>query len=98
MGRVMTIPDAPAVEVPQLPEVGHIYTNLDHSFDDKVVGVVGTGRARAGHTAWDYFGWIWFADGVWVEVVRSYGVNVAAYASADLRSLIGHVIERHGRD
>lgn len=95
-GDVITLP--PIAAPRQLPHSGTLYTNLAHAYDEAVVQAVFAGKSIGQHAAWDFCGWVWFADGAWVETVMVCGDVVATYACADLSTLIDHVVGAHGSD
>jgi hypothetical protein len=81
-----------------LPKVGTLYSNFDHEYEDVTVDAVFTGKGLGQHAAWEYCGWVWFADGFWLETVYRYHMVVATYACADMSTLIDHVMDEHGRE
>lgn len=77
---------------------GAIYSNFDHDYHAPTIDLVRSGRVYAQHSAWDFCGRVWFADGIWCETVYVFGTPVATYCAPELADLIAHVIDKHGSD
>ena len=48
------------------------------------------------HPAWDHWGFVWFQDGKFYEMVRQYHVHVATISGDSLEKVIEEVNDRFG--
>ncbi len=55
-----------------LEECTFSMSNFDHSIDGELEGALRTSRVYAQHAAWDFCGYVWFADGQFHEDVWQY--------------------------
>lgn len=83
---------------PDWPDVGEVYSNCDHTFDEQVVAELEKGNVTAGHSAWNFHGAIWKQDGKYFEEVKSYLRVVGLIEGTSLVDVVTKTIERFGRE
>ena len=73
------------------------YSNFDRAWDDGAKERVEAG-VRVTHSAWNFNGTIWKADGLYHEEVCRFGAVVAVHTNTDLEELVREVNDEYGWD
>ncbi len=78
--------------------IGVVYSNLMHDIKDDKVHELQKGDCWAEHTAWNFFGAIWFSNDEkkWNELVMHHHVNVDLIVGDTIESVIDKANERWG--
>ena len=74
-----------------------VYSNCDHELDEDTAAFLATNPTYyAQHAAWNFCGYVWFAEDLWHDQVWVYGSPVAVVTDPDLRLLIEAVNMEYG--
>ena len=71
-------------------------SNLDQSIDDGLEEVLRAGDVCAAHSAWDFYGTVWFYDGMFYEQIQCYGVVRAVLMAESLEELMKKANDAYG--
>ena len=81
-----------------LEECTFSMSNFDHSIDGELEGALRTSRVYAQHAAWDFCGYVWFADGQFHEDVWQYNAYTETFTADSLPELMQAVNAEWGDD
>ncbi len=80
-----------------LEPAGVVYSNFDHEIKDNVVYELQRGDHWGEHTAWNFFGAIWFSSEKWHEIIMRHHVNVDMIIDDSIESVIEQANTRWGK-
>jgi len=85
---------------PEDETLNHVYSNLDHVLETKVVEELQDGSKFAQHAARNFCGYIWYdpEDSNWHEEIWRYHVVVAEETDTSIEDLIDRVNDQFGHD
>jgi hypothetical protein len=72
------------------------YSNLTHEMPEGADALLRQGKHWMPHYAWNYFGYIWFADGQFHERIMVYRRHVETMSADTLYDLISNVNDKYG--
>jgi len=75
---------------------GDAFTNFDHSIEDGIEDKLKTSKSSYCHSAYDYYGIVWFSDGQFHEEVWQYNIHMETISSSSLSELITKVTDKWG--
>ena len=87
-------------QIPEhLEEIGDVYSNCDHVLDESVAARVAKGEGVGAHTAWNFFGSVWFdqESATFLEEVWRYKNPVALLKGETIKDVIEQANEKYGR-
>lgn len=67
---------------------------IEDGLEQKLIEAEGTGYS--GHAAWDFYGHVYYSDGVFKEDVWIYGVKQITMEANSLRELMNNVNDVYG--
>jgi len=79
----------------ELPESDNSMSNADGVIDDGMESDLKNGM-RSFHAGWNFFGLVWFEDGKFYEMVKSYRSHVATHCADTLEELMQSVNAEFG--
>jgi hypothetical protein len=87
--RMLRMPDS-------LTKIDEHMSNFDHSIDAGMGKRLREGGTRSEHSAWDFHGDVWFADGQFHEEVRTYHTYRGTFSAPTLSELMDAVNDEYG--
>lgn len=81
-----------------LTDLGRVMSNYDHTIEPWADERLRAGGCRGDHTAWDFFGIVWYADGQFHEAVMVHQVLKAVIVAPTLPALAALVSNQFGWD
>jgi hypothetical protein len=75
-----------------------VCSNFDHVIDSEVVRLLEAGGCVAGHAAWEFCGYVWYADGRWHEGIMRHHEHVDTVTAPTLPELFKTVNDKWGWD
>jgi hypothetical protein len=77
---------------------GEVYSNFDHTLDKEVLKEVieNPGTVWGGHAAWEFYGHIYFKDGLFHEEILRYRVIQETLSNESLEDLIAEACSKYG--
>lgn len=76
--------------------VGEVMSNLGCRINGDVEVVLRSGPYYAQHSAWEFCGYVWFADDIFHEQVKRYRVHVDTLSASTLPELMQLVNDKWG--
>jgi hypothetical protein len=92
-----TLPRSDLSQSPGEPNCGLGMSNYDMQIDDGLEVALREGRVGS-HFAWNFFGRVWFSDGVFYEEVWRHRTPKKLHAAASLRDLMDTVNNEWGTE
>ena len=89
MTEKLTLPDG-------LEDLGDMYSNFDHILKDGAESALRAGDNYFTHPAWDHYGFVWFADDKFHEMVKQHRIHVATISNESLEEVIAEVNDTYG--
>ena len=89
MTEKLTMPDG-------LEDIGDMYSNFDHILQNGAEEAVQEGDKYFTHPAWNHYGYVWFADGMFHEMVKQRGTHVATISDESLKQVLAEVNDTYG--
>lgn len=79
-------------------DIGEVMSNLDHTIDRKVAATLKLGGCYGIHSAWNFNGRVWFADGKWYEEPWRYQCPNEVISADSIEELMMQANEKYGSD
>lgn len=79
-------------------DLGFVMSNFDRHIDRDIEKKLKEGKFSAGYAGWDFYGTVYFEDGKFHCIVKSYGSVVGNYSSETLEEIMEEVSNIHGHD
>lgn len=73
-------------------------SNFDYDIPPDMEKVLRAGDCHGTHAAWNFYGYVWFQDGLFHEDVWRFGRSIAVRSSDSLQGLMTIVNEEFGSD
>jgi hypothetical protein len=81
---------------PDNPPITEVMTNVDRSIDQEVADRARAENLVVKHSALNFVGWVWHADGRWHDFVQVHGKDAGCYSAETLDELMKIVNDEHG--
>jgi hypothetical protein len=77
-------------------KIGENMSNFDHSIDEGMAEKLKSGKYYSEHCGWDFWGAVWYEDGMFHEEVRQYGSTAGVMSAETLKELMEKVNDEYG--
>ncbi len=75
-----------------------VYSNLEQQLWQVDADVIQVQKLMGQHTAWNYHGWVWHADGLWHNAIHVHHKHMVTYSAPDIIDVIRAAIADYGSD